>query len=691
VKIASCAVAVLLATAFAATAQAIEVATVLDEPITIDVTNTAIVNYHFNNRNTAPFSPRTILDDNYGEWLDRLNFQTSWWRFRLGFRLDVATFFAKTTRDEARELATVEVLAAQQRGELGIPDANDYTNRFFREMQSRSLNTYYPAKLWIGYTQPGIDVTVGDFYAQLGRGFVLSIRKIDELGVDTTIRGGKVALDHKFGPVRLAATLLAGQMNPVRVDEASGRRLHGESSPMFFAFPRQGDMVTYAFNNVGTPLEVVDRARPSYLTDTVIGGRIEGGIDFVQLSLNGSAVLRSSHTEENLACVAVCPSGPPDVRSKCISDCGAAHPDFNSLNPAQNHNRVVTLSGSVNFPNLAKVGDLYVEVAGQQLRDGHLEIPPGETNPKPQADISGYAVYVNANGRKGPVTVSFEGKHYRKFFPLAANIDTSTAGFGALEYVGLAYNQPPTTEPIYVEPIESPNVCITGGWGRTDYRFTREASMYAWLGYYVSHSEIKSNEKCELKPDLQTNTWDTAVGADLDFEKGRTKARTWIGARIGKKEAPTETGAFESGAPDLSDAFYQEGYIRYDLLKHLTGPFSLAFQGYHRRRFQTYKGDVEPWHEGENYTALQWSPHFSAIFGYEYTVKKDALDEATKVSHFFSGALQYQSKGESIWHQIFDTVSVYVGQRRGGTRCLSGVCRLFPPFEGAKLELVSRF
>jgi hypothetical protein len=40
---------------------------------------------------------------------------------------------------------------------------------------------------------------------------------------------------------------------------------------------------------------------------------------------------------------------------------------------------------------------------------------------------------------------------------------------------------------------------------------------------------------------------------------------------------------------------------------------------------------------------------------------------------------------------LFDTINVFVGQRRGAIRCVSGVCRLFPPFEGAKFELTSRF
>jgi hypothetical protein len=691
VKIAPVAYCLLVLPAFAGTAHAVEVGSVAGEPITVDVTNTAIVNYHFDNRNSADFNPRTKVDDNYGEWLDRLNVQANGWRFRLGFRLDVATFFHRMTRQEARAAADEEVSAAEEKWEPGLPpppSRTDTANRFYRERQSRFLNTFYPAKLWVGYTQPGLDVTAGDFYAQLGRGFVLSLRKIDELAVDTTVRGVKVAADHKFGPVRLAATLLGGQMNPVRVDEASGRRLHSESSPLFFAFPQQGDLVTYNLVGYGTPVRNVEHARPSYLTDTVIGGRVEGGVDFVQLAVNGSMLLRKSYTEENLACKSSCPADPPDERNRCLSECGATYPDYSSLSAAQNHNHIRTFSASVTLPNIADHGDFYMEVAGQQLRDGRVTaLGQGGKPPERQADLSGYAIYLNANGRKGPVTVSLEGKHYRKFFPLAANIDTSTPGFGAPEYAGLSYNQPPTVEPIYVEPIESPNGCMTGGWGRTDYRFTREASVYAWLGYYVSHSEIQTNDTCETGPEHRTNTWDTAVGTDLDFEKGRSKVRTWIGARVTTREEPIETAR-----GDYSDAFYQEGYIRYDITKHLTGPFSLQLQGFHRRRYQVYKEDVEPWHEGENYTALQWSPHFSAIFGYEYIVKKSELtEENAKALHYFSGGLQYRSTGDSIWSQIFDTISVFVGQRRGGTRCVSGVCRLFPPFEGAKFELVSRF
>ncbi|MEJ7734827.1 MAG: hypothetical protein WKG00_37265 [Polyangiaceae bacterium] len=60
--------------------------------------------------------------------------------------------------------------------------------------------------------------------------------------------------------------------------------------------------------------------------------------------------------------------------------------------------------------------------------------------------------------------------------------------------------------------------------------------------------------------------------------------------------------------------------------------------------------------------------------------------------HYVNGGVQYKSNStDHAWEQVLDTVTLFVGQRRGAVRCVSGVCRLFPPFEGVKLEVVSRF
>lgn len=180
--------AVLATLTLAGQARAIEVESVAGEPMSIDITNTSILNYHFDNRNDDLGKVGTLVDDDYGEWLDRLNVQVGWWRLRLGLRLDVAAFMGATSPEDALPLAREKLLPPNADGS----EETDKANTIRRELNTRFLDTIYPAKLWIDYTQPGLQVTLGDFYAQLGRGLVFSVRKVDELALDTTARGAKV-------------------------------------------------------------------------------------------------------------------------------------------------------------------------------------------------------------------------------------------------------------------------------------------------------------------------------------------------------------------------------------------------------------------------------------------------------------------------------------------------------------------
>jgi hypothetical protein len=681
------------------TAAAFEVPNVGGETLNVDLTNTSVLAYHFDNRNTVPTKPETLVDDYYGEWINRFNLQLNWWRFQAGIRIDGASYFHTTTRIDSRKMANAYATGHDPRAEGDFKPStfdeaqtgSDYANQLFREMQSRYLRTWYPAKLWVGYSQKNLDVTVGDFYVQLGRGLVFSVRKIDELAIDTTVRGAKVSGQYQQGPMHFSAMAFGGQMNPLRVDEVSGRRLHGESSPMFFLFPKAGDLTTYGYDALGNVDAFVDKPRPSYLADNVVGGRLEGGTDFVVLGVNGSLLGRTTHTADNLRCIAQRPDDP-----QWASDCASQYPDFTSTDAARMHNTIRTYGASLSFPDLGKHGDLYLEVARQELRDGHISALATDGSPATrEKDLSGYALYGALTGHAGPITVTIEGKYYRSFFPLTANVDTNTKGFGAPEFDAVAYSSPPTVEPIYTEALGgSPNVCMTGGRARADYRFDPNTSVYAWVGRYVSSSEITPNNECLTKEELgatddpRTFTWDTAVGTDLGFEHGHSHARAWVGARTTDRLAPAETGS-----AGVTAVFYREGYIRYDLVKHIAGPFSIQAQGVHRHRREPASFEL-PWWEGENYTAFQWAPHIAAIFGYEYSNREGCSPGATnqQMCHYFNGGLQWRSlSSKNALYQLFDTIGVFVGQRRGAVRCVSGVCRLFPPFEGARLEVVSRF
>ncbi|MEZ4465666.1 MAG: redoxin domain-containing protein [bacterium] len=74
-------------------------------------------------------------------------------------------------------------------------------------------------RLRVRYTLGDWNLVAGDFFEQLGRGIVLSVRKVDELGVDIEIRGGRLEHDGKA----IGASLFAGRINPANLDIVSER------------------------------------------------------------------------------------------------------------------------------------------------------------------------------------------------------------------------------------------------------------------------------------------------------------------------------------------------------------------------------------------------------------------------------------------------------------------------------------
>jgi len=660
-------------------ALAIEFKDLAGRPLTVDVTNTGIANFRFDNRNdlfdgARKPDPRSKVDDDYFEYIDRLNVQIGYWRLRLNVRLDGQAYAGTVGPGNVRDYVIDETLEYGEELDSNklIPRMNDY----LAEVNTRFRPSIYPAKLSFTYLEPGIELTAGDFYAQLGRGMVLSVRKIDELGVDTTIRGGKAQASKSFGNFRIGGTLLGGQLNPQRGDEQSGRFLSATASPLFFGFA-EPEPVQFYDPTTGR-LAVATLSRPNYLTDTVFGGRVEAGHALVQAAANVSVLLREDHSLGYQQCLQSALSDADRIA------CQFSDPVLNTNTPVLSHSQIRTFSGSLTFPQLSKYADLYVEVAGQQLADGTVTAvgANGEITER-QPDLDGYAIYANGTARFGPVTLTLEGKHYRRLYSLTANV-------GNTEFAQLAYSQPPTVEPIYVESVGSPNVCNTGGRAEVKYRFNRETSVYGWVGRYASFSEYAENLTCEEKDENRTNTWDTAIGADLHYDEATSYVKAWVGARVSDLEVPTDGFV---NVPGTTSVFYRETYVRYDIVKHLTGAFSLQSQGFHRYRYLPERF-ANPWWEGENYLALQWAPRLSATLGFEYSSRpgcsRDVADG--ELCFYVSGGLQWRgAASDGIWGQIFNSVTAFVGQRRAAIRCVSGVCRQFPPFEGAKLELVSRF
>jgi hypothetical protein len=597
----------------------------------VKVTETAIFNYHFDNRDNIR------ENDKYGEWLNRLNVQANNGPLTLQIRLDSAVYQFKP---DPNRLAEADAAEPIERGPPRPPTfIEDKTFEHGRNLSVRYINTVYLSKLALSYTRSGLDLTVGDFYAQLGRGMVLAMRKADELAADSTIRGGKVVYRPDLGKMRLNATALAGLTNPLRVDEVSGRQL--------WQGPGRGGSVV--FPGAPTPRSTVYLAdpQPNFAPDLIAGGRVEGGTKHVLVGAQEIVMTRGDA------------------------------PFYAKGGEAQVTRRVSRVSiGSISasVPNIAEHGNLYFEAAFQTLSNPYL---PEEAESVTRLS-GGKALYAQTTAFAGPFTLSVEGKHYDRFFPLMATIANGTS-----EFAGLQYNAVPTTELITSDTqFDSFNTCVTGGRARLDFRASSHALAYGSVGRYATWGEQSSTCGVEPRGDepsgknkyIRNDVWDPIVGIEINFEDNRTHLYASTGVRADDSAVPV---SYDTADRPPSTLYYREHWVRYDGVKKIYGPLSLQMAGFHRYRFYPLQAEA-PWREGENYVSLIYSPKASVAFGYEYTTKGGERTD------YYNGQVQYRFTTDTV-------ARFFVGQTRPALRCVSGVCRQFPAFEGAKLEAVVRF
>lgn len=143
------------------------------ENVGASATSTFLGQYRVDNGNGR------VGDDNYGAAIDRLNLLTSADEYSAALRVDGFLFY-RAPADDHRNALVLERAALQ-------------------------------------YDGGRIHLTGGDFYRELGRGIVLSVRKGDELGVDLAIRGGLA----RFASDAFEVAVFAGITNPANLDSVS--------------------------------------------------------------------------------------------------------------------------------------------------------------------------------------------------------------------------------------------------------------------------------------------------------------------------------------------------------------------------------------------------------------------------------------------------------------------------------------
>jgi hypothetical protein len=592
-------------------AHAVELPKVDDTPVTLEVTETTIVAQHFNAR-----EGELATDQGYFAWLNRLNLLLAWKKLTFGMRLDSSVY---TLRPEDGDFADPQLKSNAQ-----------------KDGATRYRNALYPAKVFLTYKTDGLEVTAGDAYVQFGRGLVLSMRKLDELGIDTTLLGAKVVANKDvFG-----LTLIGGLANVARVDEPSGRAL-------------------FLPNAVNNDLRGVT---PLFGSDRIVGASVTAGRG-QPVVLSTNAVLLTRCAPYSYDANGIVNDSPFDAPIGTCNDSDRS--TFLATLPPRNRARqTVNASQTLEIPNLWGHGNFYLEGAIQK-RD------PDTVN---DANIEGNALYGSLAISGGRVTNTLEMKSYRNFYPLAASINVSRAS----AFANVAYSAPPTAEPAIADSMFYDfNACVTGARDRFDYRLTESVLVYGTFGYFVSKSEQPTG-MCDAfgrstatdKDGTTDLVTDASVGTEWRFDDDKSIAFLNLNGRHDVKA----TG----------DSYYDELAISYSITKYLAGRYSIELAGRHRlikQADENIRGDSfvgAPWRQGEHLTGLKVAPKWIFSQGVEYTT------QIGLPTYYFNGGILYKFTSQS-------NIRLYAGQNRGGLKCVSGVCRVFPAFSGARAELTIRF
>lgn len=487
----------------------------------VDVTATTTAGWH--------------TDSDYGELFGRLNLSAVQGAWRGGLRLDTATFLSSPAP------------AVEQR--------------------------YTLEKLALDWTGRALEVTAGDAYVSFGRGLGLSLRKLDELGIDTTLRGAKL-LVHQGD---FAGTLALGYANINNVDEATG-------------------------TSADDPYDLV--------------AGLQGQVMLAQRwNLGGYAA-------------------------------AVAFRDALGLVPVDPYtDRSYQLGVTVDAPRATERFGFYLEGMSQIVRT------------EPEADEPlGFGLYGTATAYLGQATLLFEGKAYGALTPLSPSID-------APAFDAVSYNSPPTVERV-LQVIENPHRDIAGGRLRLDWSSSPALLAFASYGLFRDwHGYADPDTVGDIRPGT---IHDPYAGVEVRWNQ----ACSWAIASGGWRVVMLDAGAVVRG----------DGHLELDVAHALDDNWSLTLHALHQERAKRESQILdEEFREGTISAGFRLRPWISVAGGYDYTT------EPTQPQRdYFHANLGWDITPSS-------SVRLFAGSARGGLKCVSGVCRILPPFEGVKLTATLRF
>jgi len=281
----------------------------------------------------------------------------------------------------------------------------------------------------------------------------------------------------------------------------------------------------------------------------------------------------------------------------------------------------------------------------------------------------GNAFYGGTNVYAGPVTIQLELKDYLNFVaPVQSSLQPSAFAAFSQQTV---YTNPPNLEEIWQEEITTNPLFIWGPRLRVDWQIEEHIRPYIVGAAFVDQGS-------------HWNIYYGLLGIEANWQEHRSHANISGGVR---------DVLFNSSDPNLTPPtpefpnpyeYFNTGewWIQYDIVQSLSPIYSLELDGLHRSH-KDCGGDpaCQPgiWQQGYAYLSVKRTS-ITLSGGVEYYT----LDPHYYQPYYFNASAAWIVSPELL-------VRAFVGGREAGLRCINGICRQFPGFNGVNLEIVVHY